>query len=119
MFFPNHRVHCVKAIVRGPRTQSEKDRILRAWRRKEHFGWIFLIVVNGFFVLFMFRVTQYYPSAVMRRWAEGCLLSTTSFVTGTPLVRSLSFLRMSFSRWAMYGSRHFAFCSVVAQIPCG
>mmetsp|Transcript_51737 Transcript_51737/g.138048 ORF Transcript_51737/g.138048 Transcript_51737/m.138048 type:complete len:291 (-) Transcript_51737:312-1184(-) len=94
-----------KASIYGYRSQSEKEKIMRRWNMKERLGWIVVVAVNIIFSVFILRVMQFFSSAVIQRWIEGFFLSAVTFISESPMVRVLHFMRWTVTHFSVRGRR--------------
>jgi len=94
-----------KAPCTEPTTTEEKERTLRKWSRSDRTGWVIVWLFNMSVWLFIFRTLQFFSDAVITRWITGCILSSFSAISGSPMIRALYFIRWVAFRLAQQGMR--------------
>uniref|UniRef100_A0A7S1A3R7 Uncharacterized protein n=1 Tax=Noctiluca scintillans TaxID=2966 RepID=A0A7S1A3R7_NOCSC len=94
-----------KAPCCEPTTTDQKERTMRKWSRSERSGWVIVCVFNLCVWLFIFRTLQFFSDAVIGRWITGCILSSFSAISGSPMIRALYFIRWVAFRLAQQGMK--------------
>ena len=89
----------------GPVTDSEQQKFLEQWSRKQFWGSIILVTFNLLFSAFILRLFQYYPWALLEKWMAGLSLSSISGMGGSVMFRALSFVRAVLVQMAQRGGR--------------